>query len=455
MAADMDIEMDLDMSLAEEDLTIPEAETMPDVQIQEPDSSSPNNTLVPHKIHIRGLDNLTEKDVRSFATEYFDKENIERVEWIDDNSANLVYSSSEIAREALIALSALDEIPDITQVGVLQTLPAKPLLSHPQTNLQVRFAVEGDRKQVGARERSRFYLFNPEYDPAERPKRGNRRGNKYRDRDDGGYRSQRYDEYEQRRRQNGDENNGFDASLYDDDEAALALRASRRRRRRDSSVSSGSDFRGRRSRQRVTAPKELFPDKAPIDSRSKGRLRNRSASPVLDDNDRGLESKFDEHVRDSAAAANRRKAQAIKNRLMESISNPKELFPRTAGVSHHRSDAFDAADETADIFANTMTVPFLDGTSDRRSRRPSLASRISGAKLIDRITPKTDDTDTFNIKGSATASAVRDFAIKGGAGESSIKELFPSHNTNAGKELFSERLQGRGGRRKKAEDLFS
>lgn len=391
--------------------------------------------------------------MRSFAAEHFTQGDIERVEWIDDSSANLVYPSPEVAKEALLAFSA-SEIQDVTQLAALQTLPAKPLSSHPQVNLQIRFAIEGDKKQAGARERSRFYLFNPEYDRGERRSSNNRRGNKYRDRDDGGYRSRRYDDYEQRRRENGDENNGFDASLYDDDEASLALRASRRNRRRDSSVSSGSDFRGRRRGYRGSAAKELFPDKVPRESRSKGRLRDRSASPVFDPDDaRNKGDKFDEHVRDSAAVANRRKAQAIKSRIMEAISTPKELFPHHAGVSHHRSDAFDAADQTADLFANKMSVPLVDGASDRKPHGASLESRITSGKLEDRITPKSEDTGAFNIKGSATASTVRDFAIKGGA--TSVKELFPSHNSNAGKELFSERLEGRGRRRQRAEDLFS
>jgi hypothetical protein len=42
--------------------------------------------------------------------------------------------------------------------------------------------------------------------------------------------------------------------------------------------------------------------------------------------------------------------------------------------------------------------------------------------------------------------------IKGSAG---VKELFPGKAGNVGKELFSEKLEGRGGnRRRKAEDLF-
>ena len=45
-------------------------------------------------------------------------------------------------------------------------------------------------------------------------------------------------------------------------------------------------------------------------------------------------------------------------------------------------------------------------------------------------------------------------AIKGRAAKS-VKELFPGKfGENASKELFSDRLVGRGGPRRKAEDLF-
>jgi hypothetical protein len=45
-------------------------------------------------------------------------------------------------------------------------------------------------------------------------------------------------------------------------------------------------------------------------------------------------------------------------------------------------------------------------------------------------------------------------SIKGKGG--SVRELFPSkYGNNAGKELFDETLEGRGGRRRRAEDMFS
>jgi hypothetical protein len=43
-------------------------------------------------------------------------------------------------------------------------------------------------------------------------------------------------------------------------------------------------------------------------------------------------------------------------------------------------------------------------------------------------------------------------SIKGTGGN--VKELFPDKFGNAGKELFGDKLDGRGRRRQKAEDLF-
>jgi hypothetical protein len=334
------------------------------------------------------------------------------------------------------------EVTDVTQIPVLQTLPAKSFPSHPDTALQVRLAVVGDRKQAGAHQRSKFYLFNPEYDPTERRKRGGYRGGRtsYRDREDGGYRSQRYDDREQRKREQESE---FDATLYDDDEAAVANRALRRHTRQDSSSGGDSGDRGQR-RVRARRDRELFPER---DQRGSGRLRDRSASPTRD-------TDFDRDAarmrrQDLAAAENRSKAQAIKARLRESQA-PKELFPEKTNVSHRRSGVFDAADETADLFSSKMHVPFMDGGSDERSKAEgSLASRITNGRP--------DNDIGFSIRGAAKVfpAVTPTFSIKGAASGTRVKELFPSKfGDNSGKELFSETLEGRGGRRQKAQDLF-
>lgn len=351
------------------------------------------------------------------------------MEWIDDSSANLVYENEETALDALKAFIEVD-VTDVTLIPLLQSVAAKQLSTEPQANLEVRRAVFGDRKQPRARERSRFYLFNPEYDPAERRKRGG--GRRYRDRDDGGYRSQLYDEREQENRVRGAEEAGFNASLYDDDEEALAKR--RAPKRRENSISS-SDSQERRVRFRGAAGKELFPND---EGRGSGRLRDRSASPLRDDSrDRRDTRDRERYIRKPRAAAeNRLKAEAIKARLREAAP-AKELFPQKANASHRRSVAFDAADETADLFASKMAIPLTDGPSDGRLNS----------------TPATWDTVTgFSIRGASKAPAAQEFSIKGAA---SVKELFPAHfGDNAGKELFSGGLEGRGRKRQKAQDLF-
>lgn len=377
------------------------------------------------------MDNLTTEDVKKFAHHYFDG-HITRVEWIDDSSLNLIYGGSDIAETALRKFSAQELPENISQLPILQSFAANPFPDNPKIALQVRLAVVGDRKQRGARERSRFYLFNPEHDPAERRKREG--GRRYRDRDDDGYRSRRYDDREQRNRQRGDEEAGFNASLYDDDEAALATRAGRGHGPSESS-SPGSDLRDRR---RGSGARELFPDRGGND----GRLRDRSASPMRNE-ERARDR--NRRRRDTAAAENRLKAQDIKARLRRESSGAKELFPSKV----RKSGALDTADETADLFANRMPVPFLDGSSDVRPSSKSLAERITSSE-------EPQQSGGFSIRGTAKP-APTGFSIKGLASENStMKELFPSRaeGGNSGKELFSERIVGRGGKRRKAEDLF-
>lgn len=347
----------------------------------------------------------------------------------------VVYASAEIAREALIAFASLNS--NLAEVPALHDIPAKPFAQHPSSNLHVRLAVVGDKKLPGARDRSRFYLFNPEHDLAEQRRRNGRgRGNKYRDRDDGGYRSQRYDDREQQKRE---ANNGFDASIYDDDEEALAKRSAQNRPRNYShsprDYSSGSDSRPR-DRGRGERRRELFP----VRDDEQGRLRNRSASPMQGNEweSRRDDVRLIERKRDMAVAANREKARLIKLRLKEG----KELFPNKINTHHPRSNAFDAdaVSDTADLFSDRMEVPFTDGANDERP----LASRVTNQRVL--------GSSGFNIRGIAKTSQPQTFTIKGAG---SVKELFPATlGDNSGKELFSGRLEGRGQRRQKAEDLF-
>jgi hypothetical protein len=86
--------------------------------------------------------------------------------------------------------------------------------------------------------------------------------------------------------------------------------------------------------------------------------------------------------------------------------------------------------------------------------KKNVSLTFTKAKLADRITPRpTDSGSAFSIRGLATKRAPEQgFAIKGTAAH--VRELFPDKAGNAGKELFADRLDGRGRQRQKAEDLF-
>lgn len=317
------------------------------------------------------------------------------------------------------AFAAID-IGDAPQTSLLQLIPAKSFPGHPEIVLQIRLAVLSDKKQPKAHERSRFYLIHPEYDPATRRARGYRQRDRIqRHVDDpkynGGRSNSRYDKNLR------DEEGGmFDETFYDDDEASVISRRRAHDRRRSSGVSlSSSD--GLESRMTRRNGKELFPDRS---GRAVGRLRNRSASPVRGRSaspDRGqpISNASNSRYAEPFHKDNRRKAQILRDSL-RSQQKAKELFPHKA--THRRSGAFDAADETADLFASRMSVPFLDGSNDAKFR-----TRVASS---------------FSIRGNASRqqSGGGGFSIKGAAKSDSPRELFPtrSKGSNRGKELFSE-----------------
>ncbi len=428
----------------------------------------------------------------------------------------MVYQTPATALKALTGFSATaNEEPSLVPTSQLRL--AKQLSDHPDTTLHVRLATISDVKAPRASDKSRFYLLHPEHDPRERKRqqggRGSRDGRRYAD-DNRDYRRRRYDDREHRRRRDGNQGQGFTADLYDEMTGPLSREGSSERGRRGSQASfSSGDDRRRDGRRRVRfngdPERDLFQDRKRYDN---GRLRGRSASPGKDRNgvdelgredtastrsrlrersysprptyrDHHSHSHREENagkelivlqptpgidisseLRGSASAGQSRELFAEGT----SLSGKKELFPKKAGTSNHRrSDAFDAADETADLFATGMAVPFTDGASDIQPRARSLTDRISKGPSLsfgrlndENSTPGDSLADSmeggFNIRGAAKQQD-HGFTIRGTAGgattNEAVKELFPGKG-NAGKELFADKLQGRGGRRRKAEDMF-
>ncbi|KAI0834213.1 hypothetical protein F5Y06DRAFT_279692 [Hypoxylon sp. FL0890] len=441
---DLDVEMDVDVDLVPDEPIVLEPELEDTQRDRSPgEIDDDENILVPRKVHIRGLDVLNPDEVKAYVAEHFPEEPVERIEWIDDSSANLLFGSDLAAARALSSL-AVESIQDITQLPLRQLLAAKPFSRKPEVSLQVRLAVASDKKQAGAASRSRFYLLNPEYDPEERRRRNEAR--RYRDRDGDGYnrrqpREARYDEA----------NNQFDVSLYDDDEATLSRREphSRPRRRRSYTPETSEGRPGRTSYRNDNRGKELFPSSPSTRNESR---RERSASPRHRDGDESMGI-----TNGGSATRNRDKARAIKSRLSRS-NRARELFPDESGAETGRLG--DDVEDTTTLLAKGIMLPLMDESSDAPTtagRR--LEDRITVPKkdrLADRISGPGDSKDSgFNIRGAASQrSTDQGFAIKGTASKTA-KELFPDKlGINSGKELFADRLEGRSRRRQRAGDLF-
>ncbi|KAK8035069.1 hypothetical protein PG993_010064 [Apiospora rasikravindrae] len=434
-AMDLDMEMDVDF-VADEPITATQPQDTPSpgevVDTTTTDEVPESQTLVPNKIHVRGLDVLNPEEVKAYVAEHYPDSRFERIEWIDDSSANLIFPSEAIAQGALVALAAV-EIGDVTQLPLLELLPAKGFSRRTEVALQIRLAVASDKKQVGAAQRSRFYLLNPEYDPETRKR--------YRDRD-----SERYGRRPRRRSYDDEQREHYSANMYDDDADVPTARSATPQTRHRRSRTPNEDG-NRRSYRESNRSKELFPEGT---STRSGSRRDRSASPMRDRDD-----DLDMHTRsaDEAARKNRRGARAIKERLSREDKS-KELFPEKTLFSE--SNRLEDADATSSYLSSRFALPLYDNKDDEpqpRSKRLEDRVTVPSGRLADRITDPTARSG-INIRGAANQrGSDQGFAIKGTS--KTAKELFPDKfGSNAGKELFSDKLEGRTRRRQKAGDLF-
>ncbi|KAI5283221.1 hypothetical protein KEM54_002307 [Ascosphaera aggregata] len=451
---DMDIDIDIGPDPATEYLeTEPVLTTIYPSEKQQAqvaaENVSSNEDTNPEKVHIRGVDELTTDDIETLANEHFTEEAPTKIEWIDDTSANIVYSSAEVGLRALIALSQEQSEANGQTEDLLRLRLAKSLSTHPDSVLQVRSAVATDKKRARAHEASRFYLLHPEHDPRERSRNAPRRRNHGRrydqdeeDDGEGGYNRRRFDNREHKRRLDIASDQNLTESMYDDD------------------VDMDEDIirRGRES-VRGKGRKELFPN----DANGSHRLRGRSTSPIHSRRDDGSAGGFRTRSPRLRRFRNEDDERA-KNRGKELFPTPKELFPAksppttaydsstsflkgngSAVSRHRRSIAFDAADVTASL-------------SRRMSTSESSASAANKTNKAVELFPQYTSTDTqrLKIKGAVNNKTTSDMGIQiKGAASASVRELFPSKfNPNQGKELFSDKIQGRGGRRRRAEDMF-
>lgn len=481
------------------------AEAMNGVEeVKEEGEFDPNETQ-PAKIHVRGLDKLNTTQIEQWVGEYVPIDLFKRVQWIDDTSANLIFDTELAASDALNSLSAVEVFDP------LELRRAKELSTHPDQVLEVRQAVVTDVKAKGAKDRSAFYLFNPDWDP-DNPHNVRQDSRKRRWADDGGrernkYRRREWEDDRLHRRESRDQGN-FTEDMYDEGAAGTASAPPESRR-----TSSSNEY----ARRRVNLGEDLFA------SQQTGRLRDRSASPGRDGDGRygfsedqprrrtarprsatppGLRKNRDNRTARGAASKelfpDKAPTSALTTDLFsdrpstpKSNTGPRELFPDKQGTpNHRRQDGRDLPLDEVVHFMGRSNIGRQDGYGTYSSRnsgaRPStprasyadrdererdrgrgkdLFARINGTsegRGSGRLSRDGDDEDAgFSIKGSARNGGGGDqgFSFLGASKEGQrkenplVKELFPMRNEGR-KDLFDGRVKGRASGRRRAEDLF-
>ena len=314
-------------------------------------------------------------------------------------------------------------------------------------------------------------MMHPELDPREQ----RRKDRKKQERSDD-YRRRRYGQDEQSRRRKDDHNQGFEPDMYDDNDGALAKRTHNSSSRRES-----APMHSPHSSDRVQSPHDGRSRHRRREDYPRAGARDRSASPNTfdDNNENNMRSgarrrrtppcAHDAKSRNLAQDANQGKelfpsksapGTALIGGSKELFPNKKlaanlkkELFPAKVNTSHHRrSDAFDAADETADLFERRLG--FANSTSDPRTIHVATSSygRLNTNSSGDAMIPESPTDSGLSIRG-ASKQQDHGISIRGVAGDGPRIGTVKAGG-NAGKELFAEKLQGRGGRRNKAEDMF-
>lgn len=466
------------------------------------------NEAQPTKVHVRGVDRLNTIQIEQWVGEHAGADLFRKVQWIDDTSANLIFDTEVAAADALNALSAVEGIEP------LQLRKAKELSTHPDQNLEVRLAMVTDVKTRGAKDRSAFYLFNPEWDP-DNPNNVRHESRKRRWADDGGrernkYRRREWEDERLQRRGSKDQGN-FTEDMYDEGTGTGSAPPDNRR------PSSGSEY----SRRKVTFDDDLFAPK------QNGRLRDRSASPTKDGDGRYGFSEDQPRRRTARPRSatppgirknreNRNAREVTRKELFpdkapaSALSNgyghfsdrpstptptngPRELFPEKQSTPNHRRQ--DGRDLPLDEVVHFMGRYSLDGAdggsgehrtyrshysgarpSSSRSNQVDRGDRGKGRDLFARVNGGQDSRDSgrlnrdgddntgITIKGSAKAGGAvgggdQEFSFLGASRETQrtenplVKELFPL-KSGPKKDLFDGRVKGRASGRRRAEDLF-
>jgi hypothetical protein len=347
----------------------------------------------------------------------------------------------------------------------------------------------------------------------------NGRSRSQRSNDHSDYQRRRYNDREDRRRRdqdaNGEEGTDFNASMYDDNAEPRQSRSRVSRGRRNTRNRSASPGRSTTNSDEIILddPSASDNDRPSYrrNTNKTNRFRNRSPPPNYSINDPHPFPKANREKElfpsNNAATKSGQLASDILKQTQQKQAEraaaaaklKKELFPhKTDRSNHRRSDAFDArsqadaanSDDLASRMSRRMELSDTNTNDTTTSRGNAHPASNAGKELFSPVPPPPSSSSSSAIHNAyaGNAAATRSgaglnirgtagLAIKGGAGMSikgaaatttttvaaaaNVRELFPdkfvrgSGGGNEGKELFSDKIKGRGNvRRNRAEDLF-
>lgn len=410
---------------------------------------------------MRGVDELSTQNIEVYASDYYADET-PRVQWIDDTSANLMYSNATHSAAALVSLCAHATTVEEIRLNPFELRTARPMATHPGCMLTVRISKVKDKKIKGARHASRYYLLHPEADPEERLRREKSSGRARRG-EDGEYTRNKFDEREHtRRRKYEDDNaatNDFAASMYDEAPTTgptedrgrdLFSRITKSRRRSASPATNGdaipmSDSDDDRPRPRKYRSRDAPPP------RKRDNVGRELFSSSNTDHHSGMRSENPDNF--VKKALNKPRAdpdgpryQANAAAARQFRADMKAAQSQSPINSHRRSRAMDTRVEEDLIERFGRKSISLDS-----SKSVMQTTANSGKELFD---GDSEMNGGLNIRGSAHQG----MSIKGRA--ENVRELFPGRYSeehgkrgNARKELFDEKVRTRAPK-KQAFDLF-
>ncbi|KAK6355229.1 hypothetical protein TWF696_004343 [Orbilia brochopaga] len=428
--------------------------------------------LVPNKVHLRGLDSMSSADVKAFVMAYYPAPEMDKLEWIDDTSLNIVYQDAETALAALAALTT----PINAGARPWELREAKTHDAYPLARLDVRLAFVTDRKEKGARERSRYYLFHPEEDRVEqqeKKRRDQERERRERRRDASDYRQRDYD-YDERRYRSGsrgrDRDDRRSRSRYDEDDGSRRRGGGGGAEREAIELFPNGGTTDRRSgrRSRSRSPVELFPERV---KNAQVELFPESGSAKNE----GMEL-FPEKAKNASVelfpgnreASGRRRAGSTGDdaqpRTLFSIDDPIEIPRRGHSPSRQQQRRREHQPQQQQPKNTAAAVElFPEKVDKKRSLADRMADRIDRSRFgrgreenMDMDMGGDDPGSGLSIRGTAGGGLSIRGAAKGQAGHSNAGiELLPDKAANSLFNRISEPTTGRrGARRQKAEDMF-